>query len=70
MVWVPGVSIEPEILPDTLSSFNPVGKFFAAKVMGRLPVAGIAKRTGCPGRTPNTFAPLILGFAEGSRVNL
>ena len=46
------------------------GKFFAVKVIGRLPVAGIVKMTGFPGWTPKTFAPLILGFGDGSGVNM
>src|ERR1039457_159073 len=41
----------PVMRPDCESSFNPRGSFFAEKVIGRSPVAGIVKRNGEPGRT-------------------
>jgi hypothetical protein len=33
-------------------------------------VAGTLKKKGLPGRTPNTFAPLIRGSGEGGGVRM
>ena len=60
---------EPVILPVAESSESPLGKPSAVKVIGRDPVAGIAKKNGDPGRTPNTDGPLIRGVAGADGVN-
>ena len=38
--------------------------------IGRRPVAAIVYSTGCPGRTPKTFAPLIRGCGAGGGVRI
>ena len=60
----------PVMRPVLASSFNPDGNDWAEKVIGRSPVAAIAKRKGFPGRTPKTFALLMRGAGEGRGVRM
>src|SRR5262245_57961968 len=58
------------MMPVRASTASPAGRSGALNVMGRLPVAGMVKRKGWPGRTPNTRAPLMRGVAGGGGVRM
>src|SRR5882724_3356681 len=60
---VPALVIVPVMSPVCASTVRPAGNPAAEKVMGLSPVAGIVKRTGEPGRTPKTLAPLMRGVS-------
>ena len=63
--YVPFFATEPDMRPVVASRLNPAGRLAAANLIGRSPVAAMVKRTGCPGRTPKTLAPLMRGFGDG-----
>ncbi len=60
----------PVITPFVLFTDKPAGKFSTLYRNGFFPVAGILKRKGAPGLTPNTFAPFILGCSVGLGVSI
>ena len=58
---MPALTIDPEICPVFASTLTPLGNGLAEKAIGLLPDAGMVKKIGWPGRTPNTLGPLIWG---------
>ena len=52
-----------------VSSLRLPGNPWAANTMGRVPVVGMRKRKGCPGRQPCTLGPLIRGAGPGGGVS-
>src|SRR4051812_29943137 len=60
-MYSPGFEIEPENCPVVASTATPFGRLSAEKLMGLVPVAGMVNNMGWPGRTPNTWGPLIFG---------
>jgi hypothetical protein len=60
----------PVICPVSASQLNPAGRLSTSYLTGLIPVTGIVKRKGEPGRTPNIFAPFILGSGAGFGVSI
>ncbi|MNR02069.1 hypothetical protein D3C85_1179080 [compost metagenome] len=67
---VPAAAKAPEIIPLFASSFRPLGKLVALKVIGLCPEAAIKYKNGFPGLAPYTFAPFIFGLGEAFGVRI
>ena len=68
--YSPAFFTRPVMRPVRESSFSPLGKPSAEKVMGRAPVAATVKRNSDPGRTPKIRAPLMRGVSAGAGVRI
>src|ERR1035437_10333552 len=66
----PFIASAPVMRPVAGSSFSPLGRFCAEKLIGRSPVAAIVNRNGDPGRTPKTDAPLMRGEVGAGGVRM
>jgi len=69
-LYLPGFFNVPVICPVLESRLSPEGSPSAENIIGRSPAAAILNKNGDPGRTPNTFAPLMRGVEAGFGVRI